>query len=502
MSTSTNQKLHEVSAAELVLAGNRFSRMLDELGVAPGGGVAMIGANTPEYLAAYRGTVWSGRYFTPMSWRWTPDEVAYVTENCEAGAIVVDARWPDLAAAAARFVPERARFAVGGSLPDFRDWSEVEALPADPPDDPRSGAVMMYTSGTTGRPKGVRRPLPDGPPPSANGRSGAAMLTAFLPQGTDTGDTTHLVTSPLYHAGPLTYCDGAALLGAHLVLMERFDAEQFLALVEKHRVSSTFLVPIHFVRLLRLPAETRARYDLSSLRLVVHGSAPVAIDVKEKMIDWLGPVLYEFYGGTEGGGLGIDSHTWLERKGSVGRPYPGRSLEVVILDEDGEPQPVGTEGLVYFRDTSQKPFAYKDDPEQTASAWRDGRFTLGDIGYLDDDGYLYLCDRRSDVINSGGVNVYPAQIEAALLEHQAVADCCVVGVPDDEWGERIHAVVQPTPDASVTPDELLAHCRERLAGYQVPRSVELDGALPRTETGKLARRTIRDRYWVGRDRKI
>jgi len=267
-------------------------------------------------------------------------------------------------------------------------------------------------------------------------------------------------------------------------------------------VSSTFLVPIHFVRLLRLPEQTRRRYDLSSLRLVVHGSAPVAVDVKEKMIDWLGPVLYEFYGGTEGGGLGIDSHTWLARKGSVGRPYPGRSLEVVILDEDGKSQPVGTEGLVYFRDTSQQPFAYKDDPDQTASAWRDGRFTLGDIGYLDDDGYLYLCDRRSDVINSGGVNVYPAQIEAALLEHPAVADCCVVGVPDDEWGERIHAVVQVISDAPVTPDELIDHCRERLAGYQVPRSVELDGELPRTETGKLARRTIRDRYWVGRDRKI
>jgi long-chain acyl-CoA synthetase len=496
--------VHVLGADELERSGNRFSRMLDEIGVPRGGAIATVGANTPEYLASYRGAVWSGRYFTPMSWRWTPDEVAYVAANCEATALVADARWPELAAAAAPFVAEQARFAVGGDIAGFRSWSDVEAMPADPPDDPRAGAVMMYTSGTTGRPKGVRRPLPEGPPPSHNGRSGAAMLTAFLPDGSDVAGTTHLVTSPLYHAGPLTYCDGAALLGAQLVVMERFDAEHFLELVEQHAVSSTFLVPIHFVRLLRLPAATRERYDLSSLRLVVHGSAPVAVDVKQRMIDWLGPVLYEFYGGTEGGGIGIDSHTWLERRGSVGRPYPGRNLEVVILDENGDPAPPGTEGLVYFHDNTpgQEPFAYKDDPDKTASAWRDGRFTLGDIGYLDDDGYLYLCDRRSDVINSGGVNVYPAQIEAALLEHPAVADCCVVGVPDDEWGELVHAVVQPVQEDALTADDVIAHCRSRLAGYQVPRGVEFEPELPRTETGKLARRVIRDRYWAGRDRRI
>lgn len=494
--------VHELTAHDLELAGHRFTRALDDIRHPPGGGVAVLCGNTPEYLAAYRGVTWSGRYFTPMSWRWTPDDVAYVAENCDASALVVDARWPELAAAAAPFVPENARFSVGGELPGFRSWSEVEALPSDPPKNPRSGAVMMYTSGTTGRPKGVRRDLPDHPPPSNNGRSGAAMLTAFLPDITDMAGTTHLVTSPLYHSGPLTYCDGAAVLGAHLVLMERFDAEEFLALVEKHRVTSTFLVPIHFVRLLRLPPETRARYDVSSLRLVVHGSAPVAVDIKRQMIDWLGPVLYEFYGGTEGGGLGIDSKTWLEHPGSVGRPYPGRNLEVLILDEQGEPQPTGVEGLVYFRDSSQKPFAYKDDDEKTAAAWRGDAFTIGDIGYLDADGYLYLCDRRSDVINSGGVNIYPAQIESVLLDHPGVADCCVVGVPDDEWGERVHAVVQPQPNVDVADHELIAHCRDRLAGYLTPRSVEFDDDLPRTETGKLARRTIRDRYWQGRDRRI
>jgi long-chain acyl-CoA synthetase len=219
------------------------------------------------------------------------------------------------------------------------------------------------------------------------------------------------------------------------------------------------------------------------------------------MIDWLGPVLFEFYGGTEGGGLGIDSRTWLAKPGSVGRPYrPG--LEVLVLDEHGGPVAPGAEGVVYFRDANQEPFSYKDDPAKTAEAWRDGAFTLGDIGYLDDEGFLFLCDRRSDVIISGGVNIYPAQVEGVLVEHPAVADCCVVGVPDDEWGERVHAVLQLAPGASLDPEEAEAHCRGRLAGYQVPRSWEVVADLPRTETGKLARRTVRDRHWSGRARRI
>jgi long-chain acyl-CoA synthetase len=283
------------------------------------------------------------------------------------------------------------------------------------------------------------------------------------------------------------------LLGADIVLLERWSEREFLRAVESERVVSTFLVPTHFVRLLRLDETLRERFDLSSLRLVVHGAAPVAVDVKRRMIDWLGPILFEFYGGTEGGGVGIGSEEWLAHPGSVGRPGPG--LEVHIVDSQGRPCATGVAGDVYFRTGTS--FEYKGDPEKTAEGRRGDLFTLGDVGTLDAEGYLTLCDRRADVIISGGVNVYPAQVEAALHEHPAVADCCVVGVPDAEWGEEVVAVVQLDPArASSGPElarELRAHCQERLAGYQQPRRIEFVPRLERTETGKLARRAIRDR---------
>jgi long-chain acyl-CoA synthetase len=488
-----------LTSEELVASGNRVARALDDAGIPVRGSVAVLVGNVPEYLAAYRGATWSGRRFTPISWRWTADDVAYVVGNCEADALVVDARFAEAAAGAAELIDPTRRFAVGGPIAGFRDWAEVEDFPADPLAEPLAGTTMMYTSGTTGRPKGVQREHPDGPPPNHIGRGGMGMLRWCLDDAAT--DRAHLVCTPLYHSGPLTYADGASLLGADLVLMERFDPEAVLRAIEEHQVSSTFMVPTQFVRLLRLPAGARDRHDLSSLQLVVHGSAPVAPEVKRAMIDWLGPVLFEFYGGTEGGGVSIDSHDWLTHPGSVGRPRPDLQLEV--RGEDGAVVPSGVEGQVWFNDG--RTFAYKDDAATTAEAVRDGWFTLGDIGYVDDDGFLYLCDRRADVVVTGGVNVYPAQVEAVLLAHPAVADCCVVGTPDDEWGESLRAVVQVVPghaaDAALGA-ELLAHCRGSLAGYQVPRAVDFDPALPRTETGKLARREVRDRYWRGRSRRI
>lgn len=513
--------LHVLTDADLRTAGNRFARALDAAGVDERGAVALIAGNVPEFLAVYRGTQWSGRRLTPMSTRWSAAEVDYVVESCEADVLVADARYADVVADAATHIAPDRRFAFGGAIAGFRDWSEVEAFPGDPLPHPVAGNHMMYTSGTTGRPKGVLRPGVEGPPPGRLGQAGTEMLQWCL--GADANGP-HLVCTPLYHAAPITYADGAALLGAPLVLLERFEPEAVLAAIEEHGIASTFMVPTQFVRLLRLPESVRARYDVSSLRLVVHGAAPVAPDIKRAMIDWFGPVLFEFYGGTEGGGLMITSEEWLAHPGAVGRPR--NELVVDILDDAGAPVPTGTPGQVWFGGYTR--FTYKDDPEKTEETWRDDRFTLGDIGYLDDDGYLYLCDRRADVIISGGVNIYPAQIEAVLLAHPAVADCCVVGVPDDEWGESVRAVVQPTTDTTADTtadaqadtalgdatladatladttlaDALLAHCRAGLPAHLVPRAVDLDPALPRTETGKLARRVIRDRYWQDRPRRI
>jgi len=497
--------IHFLRNADAIASAARFARALDQAGVPARGAVAILMANTPEYIAAYRGATWSGRRLTPCSTRWTAADVAYVVGNCEAEAVVVDARYAEIALEGTRHLDPSRRFSVGGALPGFRPWSEVEALSSAPYENPLCGENMLYTSGTTGRPKGVlRQNTPSGPPPTVAAQAGAAMMSAFMPPGARDG--IHLVSSPLYHSGPNTYCDGALLLGADLVLMEKFDPEAFLAAVERYRATSTFLVPTHFVRLLRLPPEIRSRYDLSSLSLVCHGSAPVSVDVKRAMIDWWGPILFEFYGGTEGGGVQISSQEWLRKPGSVGRPRPG--LELAILDDEAKPVAPRTEGRVCFK-LDATPFEYKGDPEKTReSRHGDGYFSLGDIGYVDEDGYLFLCDRRSDVIISGGVNLYPAKIESVILGLPFVADCCVVGVPNEEWGEEVRAVVQlcdaeageaARADAAAA---IRAACRAALSGPEVPRAVDFDPALPRTETGKLARRAIRERYWQGKGRRI
>ncbi len=492
---------------DVMRGGNQFARLLDAVGVPQRGVVAALLRNTPEMLFANRGTTWSGRRFTPMSWRWTPEECEYVVGNCEAELFVADAKFAAAARAAAHCVAPDRRFVVGGEIEGFQPFEDVYAFSSDPLENPLCGDVMMYTSGTTGRPKGVLRPnFPEGPPPTMIAEAGMAMFRAFLPDSGSQGPHpgAHLACGPLYHAGPNTYCEGALMLGADVVLLDRFDPEEVLATIEKHAVMSAFMVPTHFVRLLRLPEATRKKYDLSSLQLIMHGAAPVAIEVKRQMIDWLGPILFEFYGGTEGGGCMIGSKEWLERPGSVGRPRPG--LTVHIFDQKGREVPAGTEGDVYFP-LSDSPFVYKDDPEKTLGSRRNGFFTMGDIGYVDSDGYLFLCDRSADVIISGGVNIYPAQIEAALLGLPFVADVCVIGVPNDEWGEEVRALVQlvagqNTPNEDEARSEITAHCRGELSGYQVPREIEFRTELPRTEAGKIARRLLRDPYWEGRSRRV
>jgi len=421
--------------------------------------------------------------WTPICWHWNVDEVRYVVRDSEARAFLAHVDFAEAALAACEGVPPEARFSVGGEIPGFRRFEEVAEFSDADLESPLAGGTLLYTSGTTGRPKGVWRPPgEDRPPPGTTGQAGRAMLERFTD---DAARGPHLVAAPLYHAGPNTYCEGAVLLGADIVLLDHWDAEEFLRAVEQESICSTFLVPTHFVRLLRLEESRRRAFDTSSLRLAVHGAAPVAVAVKRRMIEWLGPVLFEFYGGTEGGGIGISSEDWLAHPGSVGKPNPG--VEVMVLDEKGEPCPPDVQGDVYFR--TQGNFEYKGDPEKTAEGRRGDCYTLGDVGYLDADGYLYLGDRRTDMILTGGQNVYPAEVEAALTEHPAVKSCCVIGLPDADLGNRVHALVElATP---VSDDGLLAHLRERLVAWKLPREFERVDAPLRDDAGKARRGALR-----------
>lgn len=476
--------------------GQRFARLLDAAGVGRDAAVALLLPNIPEFLACYRGITWSGRTAVPVNRNLPAQDVAYVIANSGATALVAHPDYSATAQHVAAMIDPARRFAAGDGIDGFRRLDEMAAFSDTPLPEPRAGGLMLYTSGTTGQPKGVvsealHVSITD--PPGLASRRSMEMLQLFL---RGEAPDTHLVAGPLYHAAPLSYCEGAALLGAPVAIMERWDAEEFLRAVHELRVHSTFLVPTHFVRLLKLPEAVRHRYDTSSLRLVFHGAAPVAPEIKRRMIEWLGPVLYEFYGGSEGmGSTAIASSDWLAHPGSVGRATPGCSLH--ILDDAGAPCPTGVEGTVYFRNEHQR-FAYRGDSKKTAAAYCGELSTLGDIGYLDDDGYLFLCDRRADLVISGGVNVYPAQIEGVLLGHPEVLDCCVIGLPDPEWGERVLALVVPRDGAAADPqalrETLARFARERLAGYQQPREYVFADVLPRTEAGKLLRRQVRDEW--------
>ncbi len=305
----------------------------------------------------------------------------------------------------------------------------------------------------------------------------------------------HLVSAGMHHGGCQSFYNGALNTGQALAIMGKFDPERTLELIERHRVTTAYMVPTQFVRLLRLPAEVKARYDTSSLEVVVHSAAPCPIDVKQQMMDWWGPVIWETYGGMEGAAAIAKPHRWLERPGTVGRAVRGMKLK--ILDDDGNELAAGTTGNV-FLEPEAPTFEYLDDPTLTASVHRGRAFTLGDVGYLDDDGYLFLRDRAKDMIISGGVNIYPAEVEAVLTSHPAVRDVAVIGVPDSEWGESVKAVVELTNGTQPSDElaqELIDFCRERLAHYKCPRSVDFSAALPRTETGKLYKRIVRDEYW-------
>jgi acyl-CoA synthetase (AMP-forming)/AMP-acid ligase II len=468
--------------AQMEARSNRIAHLLRGIGLVRGDHVAILAENTVEVFPVVWAAQRTGLLYTLVNWHLTAEEAGYIVENCEARALLASATLADLAA---RLPDVGRRLSFGGEMPGYEPLEPlVQELPETPVEDQTEGHYMLYSSGTTGRPKGIVPELPDLP-------FGAGLSVDHLMAdhfGFD-ADSVYLSPGPLYHAAPLGWSLGTMRSGGTVVLMERFDAEEALRLIAAHRVTHAQFVPTMFVRMLKLDPEVRTRYDLSSLRLVVHAAAPCPVEVKRRMIDWLGPILVEFYSGSEGVCFFmIDTPTWLARPGSVGRSVIGT---VHVTDDDGRELPPGEVGQIWFGDVPR--FVYHRDAEKTATAYdRHGWTTLGDLGHVDEDGFLYLSDRRTDLIVSGGVNIYPREIEDALILHPEVADVAVVGLPDEEFGQRVHAVVTPAPGSENDPEletRLLAHLRERLAGFKVPRSIAF-GEVPRLPSGKILRRQL------------
>ena len=489
-----------VTAGELLARANQLTHVLRALGLRPGDGIAAVLPNGSPALEVYLAALQGGWYYTPINWHFTASEIAYIVADCEAKAFFVHERYAAAggAAAAAAGVPRTGRLGYG-AVPGFTPVPDLLAgQPASRPANRTAGSTMHYTSGTTGRPKGVRRPL-SGLDPDEAAELTAALLQLF---GVQAGQPhVHLVTSPNYHTAVTLFGASASHLGHTLAYLDGWDAEQALACVERYRVTSTHMVPTHFKRMLALPAGTRQRYDLSSMRWLLHAAAPCPVPLKRAMLDWWGPVVYEYYAATEGGGTLATPQDWRDRPGTVGRAWP--VSQVMIADDDGTECPPGQPGTVYLR--MGLDFEYKGDPAKTEASRLRGFFTAGDIGYLDQDGYLFLCDRKSDVIISGGVNIYPAEIEAELIMHPAVADVAVFGIPDDDWGERVMAVVQPADGQPASPDlaaGILASLDGKLARLKWPAAIDFIGEMPRDPSGKLLKRRLRERYWQPAGRSI
>jgi len=487
--------------AELEDVANRLSQLFRAAGLEPGDHVALCLENRLEYLPIIWGAHYAGLYYTAISSRLTTEELGYVIEDSGSRAFISS---PYMASSIAGLgdVLDRLeiRLAVGGELPGFTRFEEaIAGYPNETLPDRIEAQPMLYSSGTTGRPKGVK-PAMTGAPLGA----GEALTKLVCGLFGARQDSVYLSPAPLYHSAPLRYCMQFLRIGARVVVMERFDAEGALAAIERHRVTHSQWVPTMFVRMLKLPAETRERYDLSSLEVAVHAAAPCPVAVKEQMMDWWGPILHEYYAGTEGNGFCYASpQDWLAHKGTVGKAV---TAELHIVDEQGNELPVGEEGGVYFGGTGVQTFEYHNDPEKTAAGrLGNGWSTLGDIGRIDEDGFLYLTDRKANMIISGGVNIYPQETENVLTLHPKVQDVAVFGVPNPDFGEEVKAVVQPTDmeqAGEALERELIAYCREHLADVKCPRSIDFREELPRHPTGKLYKRLLKDEYWKGHDTRL
>ncbi len=477
---------------ELDEASNRFAQLFRSRGLQIGDTIELSLENHPQYLAVAWGAQRAGLVYVAISCRLTPPEIAYIAQDSGARLLVGSAYMAGVFDEVAKLAPGVPQLRFDGNDEHDLD-AALAAMPVHPITDERAGCDMLYSSGTTGKPKGVRVPLPEEP---AIGAQNPLILIAAGAFGI-TGDSVYLSPAPLYHAAPLRWTMLIHRLGGTVVVMEKFDPEHALQLIDRYKVTDSQWVPTHFVRLLKLPDEVRAKYDVSSLKCAIHAAAPCPVPVKRAMIDWWGPVLMEYYAGTEGNGFTfITSKEWLERPGSVGRALTGI---IRICDENGDEVPRGTEGQVFFEPTEgMAEFKYHNDPVKTAeSRNKHGWSSLGDVGWEDGDGYLFLTDRKSFMIISGGVNIYPQEIENLLVTHPKVADVAVIGAPDPDMGERVVAVIQPADMAEAGPalaEELSAWLAPQLSRVKMPRQIDFREDLPREPTGKLFKRLLRDEY--------
>jgi long-chain acyl-CoA synthetase len=491
-----------ISYREFDQRSNRLAHLLRTVGLRRGDHYAVFMENHPRYAECNSAGERSGLYFTNVNSFLTAGELAYIVNNSLSKVLITSEakRGVALAAMAECANLELCLIVDGpGHGERIRNLDEAVArFPATPIADERLGVAMLYSSGTTGRPKGVLRPLHDQPPSQPH-----PVFPGYMKYWRFREGMTYLMPAPLYHSAPMVGMAGTIRLGGTLIVMEHFDAEEFLRLVEEHRVTHSQLVPTMFSRMLKLPEAARRRYDLTSLEAVVHGAAPCPAPVKKAMIDWWGPIIHEYYGATEGMGLAMcDSAEWLAHPGTVGRTVLG---ELHVLDETMKEVPAGETGKLWFKTAS--PFEYFNDPDKTVEANSPDRTmsTVGDIGHVDEEGFIYLTDRASFMIISGGVNIYPQECENLLVTHPKVADAAVFGAPNEDLGEEVKAVVQLMPEFGPCADiaeELMVFCRERLAHHKCPRSIDFEAELPRLPTGKLYKGPLRERYWKGRESRI
>ena len=491
-----------VTYRELEARSNRLAHLLRAVGLRRGDHYAVFLENHPRFIECDAAGERSGLYFTNVNSFLTAAELAYIVNNSLSKALITSQSRREVALAALRECPGVELCLVVDGAGDGERVKNLDeatsAFPATPIPDESLGAAMLYSSGTTGKPKGVLRPLYDFPPSRPH-----PVFPVYMKNWQFREGMTYLMPAPLYHSAPLVGAAGTIRLGGTLIVMEHFEPEEYLRLVEKHRVTHSQLVPTMFSRMLKLPESVRRRYDLSSLEAVVHGAAPCPLPVKRAMIDWWGPIIYEYYGATEGMGLAMcDTAEWLAHPGTVGRTVAG---ELHVLDDDMREVPTGHTGKLWFKTAS--PFQYFNDPVKTAQANSpdSSMSTVGDIGRVDEDGYVYLTDRAAFMIISGGVNIYPQECENLLVTHPKIADAAVFGAPNEEMGEEVKAVVQLMPGFEPGPEteaELIGFCRERLAHHKCPRSIDFEAQLPRSPTGKLFKGALRDRYWKGHESRI